>query len=328
MRKLISLLFVAAFVPLFVFTSCRKDDDDDPAAKTDYETLTEYLVANDMDLPDVLASWIVGRPATLADVPAFLDTYDILDIRGATDFAEGHIDGAINATLANLLDKASATTKPILVVCYTGQTAAHAVVALHLSGYDDSVLLKFGMDGWNTTLASSGKWAANSGDTNGVIGIGHANWTKPAAIATNATFDDVEFNATATDGAGILAERVDYMLANGFKGVASSAVLTTPSDYFINNYWDEPDVTLYGHIDTAYRIKPLSIENGEVNNLNPDEQVVTYCWTGQTSSMVTAYLTVIGYDAASLKFGVNSMIYTDLAGHKYSVPPVDYPIVN
>ncbi|NQT97529.1 MAG: hypothetical protein HQ562_07290 [Candidatus Marinimicrobia bacterium] len=43
---------------------------------------------------------------------------------------------------------------------------------------------------------------------------------------------------------------------------------------------------------------------------------VPYCWTGQTSALVTAWLTVLGYDAKSLKFGVNSMIYDDLAEAK------------
>jgi 3-mercaptopyruvate sulfurtransferase SseA len=32
---------------------------------------------------------------------------------------------------------------------------------------------------------------------------------------------------------------------------------------------------------------------GEINNLDPSKTVVTYCWTGQTSSMITAYLNVL-----------------------------------
>ena len=39
--------------------------------------------------------------------------------------------------------------------------------------------------------------------------------------------------------------------------------------------------------------------------------------------MVTAYLTVLGYDAKSLKFGSNSMIYDDLLGHKWGAS-MDY----
>jgi rhodanese-related sulfurtransferase len=109
------------------------------------------------------------------------------------------------------------------------------------------------------------------------------------------------------------------MIDNGFKGVAALDGDTTigaldhPEDFFINNFWDAASVATYGNIDGAYRINPLILEN-----LNPDETVVTYCWTGQTSSMITAYLTVLGYDAKSLKNGANSMIYDDLLAHKWS----------
>jgi rhodanese-related sulfurtransferase len=123
--------------------------------------------------------------------------------------------------------------------------------------------------------------------------------------------------ATATDGAGILAERVDAMLNDGFQVVLSGDVLDTPANYFLNNYWDVDDVTQYGLIDGAYRIKPLSLEDGEFMNYDPDETAVTYCWSGQTSSMITAYLNIIGYEAKSMKFGVNSLIFSELTGHKF-----------
>jgi len=65
-------------------------------------------------------------------------------------------------------------------------------------------------------------------------------------------------------------------------------------------------------------LKPMSFADGNISSLNPDGTVVTYCWTGQTSSMVTAYLSVLGYDAKSLKFGTNGMIHSTLESHKWS----------
>ncbi|MBN1650706.1 MAG: rhodanese-like domain-containing protein, partial [Bacteroidales bacterium] len=137
-------------------------------------------------------------------------------------------------------------------------------------------------------------------------------------------------SSASTSGEGILAERVNYMLTNGFKGINAADVLTAPSSYFINNYWAAADVETYGHISGAYRVNPLTIEGGEINNLNPDKTIVTYCWTGQTSSMVTAYLNVLGYNASSLKFGTNSLIYDDLAAsHQWvSTESKDYPLVS
>lgn len=320
MKKLILLLLI----PMLVLASCKKDSDEPtptPGSDTSYEILTNYLVANDLDLPDILTAWIVPAPASEADLPAFLDSYDIIDIRGTSDFNGGHIEGAVNTTLANILVEAQNTTKTILVVCYTGQTAAHAVVALRLSGYDAKVLM-WGMSGWNSTM--SGPWLGNSGDENGNTAVGNANWVA-TATATATQFNDPTI--TGNDGQTMLEIQVQNMLTNGFKGINNVDVLANPSNYFINNFWDEADVTHYGHIAEAYRIKPLSIENGEMKNIDPDKTVVTYCWTGQTSSMVTAYLNVIGYNATSLKFGTNGMIYTELESHQFVTPTVDLPVV-
>lgn len=320
MKKLILLLLM---IPLIAFVSCKKDSDTptDPTGTDPYKVLTEYMINNDMDLPDVLDGWITGAPTDIADVDAFIAQYDIIDIRGAADYDAAHIEGAINANYGNLLATAANTTKPILVVCYTGQSAGHATVALRLSGYDAKVL-KWGMSGWNSNF--SGPWLGNSGAANGITGIDHPNWV------TTATEDLKTFNdpvLTGTDGATMLEERVEYMLSEGFKGVTNTVVLDNPEDYYINNYWAEADVDHYGHIAGAYRVMPLTLENGEMKNIDPTKTAVTYCWTGQTSSMVTAYLNVIGYNAVSLKFGANGMIYTDLESHKFVTPTVDLPVI-
>ena len=287
-----------------------------------FETLSAYLVEQDLDLPKVLDGWITARPAE-ADLATFLGTYDILDIRGESDFTAGHIDGAVNTTLGNILTAADNTTKPILVVCYTGQTASHAVVALRLSGHLDAKVLKWGMSGWSSSL--SGPWNSNIGNA---ANDHSGSWiAPPGSLTATGSFDYPSYTATATDGAGILEEQVEQMLTNGFKGVSNTDVLTNPGDYFINNYWAITDVEHYGHITGAYRINPLSIVGDEISGLNPSETIVTYCWTGQTSSMVTAYLNVIGYNAVSLKFGTNGMIYDTLESHKFVTPTTDLPVV-
>ena len=281
-----------------------------------------------MDLSDIIASgWITTAAdvyTKLTDADASNDYY-VIDIRGEGDYnSPGHISGAVNSTLANIVTAAgNAAGKTIVVACQTGQTASHAVVALRLSGYPDAKVLKWGMSSWDISLA--GSWNASTGNA----GTTSSNWTAaPGALVANATFDSPTISSASTTGEGILAERVTYMLTNGFKGVANADVLTTPSNYFINNFWAAADVEHYGHISGAYRISPLTIENGEMNNLNPAKQVVTYCWTGQTSSMITAYLNVIGYDALSLKFGANGMIYDDLASHQWSAAEAQgYPLV-
>ncbi len=310
-------LIIAAFLVVFL-TGC-KISNEDPAPNNNFAALTTYMGSNSMDLLDILSNWIIPAPAAEIDVPAFVEKYFIIDLRSAADFSAGHIQGSVNSTLGNVLETASGITKQICVVCATGQTAGHAVVALRLSGHSDAVVLKWGMSGWNSS--KSGLWSAGTGDA----AVGHANWSVSNTTKPNETFDTPSITSTATDGAGILKERVALMLTNGFKGVANTEVLNSPENYHINNYWAVEDVDHYGHIAGSYRTNPLSLAN--INTMNPTKNIVTYCWTGQTSSMITAYLSVLGYNATSLKFGANGMIYSELEKYKFAVPTVDLPLV-
>ena len=280
-----------------------------------FATLRTYLIDNDLDLPDILSSWTILAD----DLDGNTASYYIMDIRPDDVYDDGHIAGAVNVEMADVITEAGqAGGKTIVVVCKTGQEAGHAVMGLRLSGYADAKVLKWGMSGWNGDFDL---WTPNTGD----IAVGHENWVDgPAPAAQMHAYPALV--TTATDGAGILAERVAAMLAGGFKGVLSSDVLATPGDYFINNFWAAEDVTTYGIFDGAYRIKPLDLEGNEFMHYDPDETVVTYCWSGQESSMVTAYLTVLGYDAKSMKYGVNSLIYSQLTKSKWGGPG-DYDYV-
>ena len=306
MRKGRSWLYVLGVAAVVFLTGCKGEK----AVGTAFEILTVYMAENNMDLSDILNGWII--PASTVDSVG-TDNYYTMDIRADSVYERGHVPGAVHSSLGNILtDAANSGGKPIIVVCYTGQAAAHAVVALRLSGYADAKVLKFGMSSWN---ADFDKWTSNTGDA----AVGNANW-KTDATATSTGFDYPEISTSETDGAAILAEQVNAMLSGGFKGIVADTVLNTPGNYFINNYWDTTAVSKYGHIDGAYRIKEnLTITADGFKYLDPNETIVTYCWTGQTSSVVTAYLTVLGYDTKSLKFGTNAMIYSQLEDHKWTV---------
>jgi len=315
-RWMMLVAIIAAFSVLFL-AGC-KDDTTDPDV-SEFETLTAYMDGNGMTIDDMLAGWIIA-PDSLIQV---MDDYYVMDIRtsdkdnnGVVDYEDGHIPGAVFSSLGNILTDAASADKPIVVVCYTGQSAGHAVIALRLSGYPDAKNLKWGMSGWHSDFDL---WTGSCAQ------LDHENWVAaPGEIVDAEVFDYPEINTGEEVGADILEARVSAMLADGFKGVTAvndddNGVLDTPEAYFINNFWAADDVTTYGNIIGAYRIKPLGLEN-----LDADATVVTYCWSGQTSSMVTAYLTVLGYDAKSLKFGVNSIIYDDLLYGKWPGLTLDY----
>ena len=101
---------------------------------------------------------------------------------------------------------------------------------------------------------------------------------------------------------------------------AAGDVFGALDNYYIANYWGEADYTKYGSIPGAMQYTPkTSIQlDADLKTLPTDKTVVVYCWTGQTSANMAVYLRTIGYDAKTLKFGANGMIYDDLESHKWS----------
>jgi hypothetical protein len=53
--------------------------------------------------------------------------------------------------------------------------------------------------------------------------------------------------------------------------------------------------------------------NDIVKALPQSDECLIYCFTGQTSSFITAWLQVLGYNAKSILFGVNSLSHTALS---------------
>lgn len=305
--KKISLIFIGLFlIPTLFLTSCDKGDDTLIVATPAQTLMVDYMLTANLDLDKVISSpdgvsFVASAPAD-ADLATFLAKYYIIDIRDATTFATSHISGAKNVAFANILAEGTAAgTKPVLIVCFTGQTACYATSLMRMYGFRNTVALKWGMSGWNSSTANAWNNAITGNSANG-----HANWSYDAAL-TNQVFTKPSFTSLSTSGEAILKKRVEEVVAAGFKTVTGADVLATPTNYFINNYFNTADFSSYGHVKGAYRINPLLVADNSILGLDPNAKVVTYCYTGQTSAVVTAYLRVLGYDAYSLLFGMNGM---------------------
>ena len=83
----------------------------------------------------------------LTDNPGAID---IIDMRAADDYANGHIEGAVHIAFGDLgerMDEISGI-KPVYLACYSGQTAGQATLALRLNGLNVMPMYR-GMAGWN-----------------------------------------------------------------------------------------------------------------------------------------------------------------------------------
>lgn len=303
MRKIVSILLLAVIIPLFVTTGCRKYDD-----AVEQQILAEYMKANSLDFTNISTGLVTGAALTtssgIVDPTDYsIPGYTIFDIRDATTYNNGHIKGAQNVTLANILTSAPTdkTTK-ILVVCFSGQTAARATAILRMAGYSNAKSLKWGMAAWNPTFSST--W------TNNAVQYSTSNWVTTAA-PTLSEYDHPNFGMGYSTGEEILMARLNYVLSLSWS-VSKTDVLANPSNYHIINLWPATNYTTYGHVAGAYDLESLSVDNTVY--YNPEATTnVTYCYTGQTSSIATAWLQVLGFDnARSLSFGANGIIHDNM----------------
>ena len=118
------------------------------AAETSSETVAaEQQERQELTVAEKAAAYFANFPAdkhvvsaaNLLERVAAGEDICVLDIRSAEDYAAGHIQGAINVpygvAVAESLDKIPDDI-PVLVYCYSGQTASQTIALLNLAGKD------------------------------------------------------------------------------------------------------------------------------------------------------------------------------------------------
>ena len=320
MKKLLNVILLAVILPAIVFTGCKDDEEPEPQQKGTFETLSKYMTDNGLDLPDLLTTpskWVVApeliaKGGIVDPTDHTIPAYYTFDIRSTEDFNKGHIKGSMNVALGDVLTKANevGNEKPILVVCYSGQTAGRAVMALRLSGFHDAQVMKFGFSYWSSD-EDFDKWSGKTLNGAGDQAVGSPNWVTDASASLPSN-DYPAWESTTTDGADLLAERINAMIGNSSWGISAADPLADPLGYNIYNYWNETDYTTFGHYKDAFQYDPISIANDVLKALPQSDECLIYCYTGQTSSFATAWLQVLGYNAKSILYGVNNLQYTEL----------------
>ncbi len=308
------ILMLGILAVALMVTSCKKEE-----AVNESQVLAEYLESADSplmkdyvntDLPSIMAA---SEVKTLNETGQVY----IMDIRAAADFALGHIANAHNVALADVVTHIKAVdltpfTK-VAVVCYTGQTAGFATSLLRIMGYSKAFSMKWGMCAWNVDFAS--KWK-------NTVAAGNAYAAQFTASETpKGPAGEMPVLTTGkTTGPEILEARVAALLTEGFTpaSVTSKAVFDNLVGYYIVNYWPVAHYLAPGHIPGAIQYEPkasISLATS-LKTLPIDKPVVVYCYSGQTSAFMAAYLRLLGYDAKSLLYGANGMIYDQMVTAK------------
>jgi rhodanese-related sulfurtransferase len=316
------LLLLSILFALFIVSSCKKDSEEPAPQVNESELLASYLESTSSPLGKDYVNTDMPSIIAASEVKTLNETNQvyIIDIRSAADFALGHIQNAHNVAVADILTHIKgvnlASYTKVAVVCYTGQTAGWAACLLRLMGYDKVYSMKWGMCSWNDFFAS--KW-------NTAIANGNAYASQFTASSTpkGATGSLPVLTTGKTTGQEILEARVNALLVEGFTPatVSNKTVFDNLATYYIVNYWPADQYADPGHIPGAMQYTPKqSIKlAADLKTLPTNKPIAVYCYTGQTSAFLAAYLRLLGYDAKSILYGGNGMIYDMMVAKNMTV---------
>ena len=308
--KSYSYYFLGLFISLFVY-SCNNPkevkeivSEETQKSVNKSEILLEYLKKTG----DFINNKKVPAMIKTEEVFKNLDKYLIIDLRKKEDFVSGHIKGAKNVEMKNLLsflekDVTPSEFKKIVMVCYSGQSASYSASVLRLLSYENVYAMKWGMSSWDKASAEK-KWASK-------ISNKYANKLETKSNPKNAKGDYPVIETEKTTGNDILEERAAKVLSEGFKKfiVKADDVFASPEKYYIINYWPKEKYDL-GHIPGSVQYDPKkSLGTATfLNTLPTDKPILVYCYTGQHASFVAAYLRILNYDARVLVYGANGFM--------------------
>jgi len=274
-------------------------------SNSEFEILVDYFESNG-DFINSVAPAIVSSNEVKKNLKN--EKYHVIDIRSESWYDYGHIKNASNVKASDLLTYFESEMTPsdydkIVLVCYSGQSAAYYTGLLRLAGYDNAYSMKWGMSSWRVDFAENA-WLKNTGNSQAdllqtEINPKHEKGAYP------------ELNTGKTTGKEILKVRLEEAFATPYREhiIKSPVVFENPENFYIVNYWDDDKYTS-GHITDAVQYQPQASlsSSTDLYTLPIDEQVLVYCSTGQTAAYVVAYLNLIGYDAGNLAYGANSFM--------------------
>jgi rhodanese-related sulfurtransferase len=309
-------LFYLFFALALLAVGCKEEESTvtpTPVAINEATEMVKYVETNN-DYVYAASSFVLSATSYRTEVIADPTKVYTIDIRSSADYTAKHLKGAVNVTIANLYTHVKGLTmsnyKYVVVACYSGQTAAYGVSIvrsmLPLADANKVVSLKWGMSSIDSSFATS-YWLAKTSNARASQFVITDAPAKPSKgnLPTLAT--------GKTTGKEILEARATKLLTDGFNiSITEATVYTNLSNYFIVNYWPNAAYKDPGHIDGAYNYEPSAKPfkmDSVLKTLPTDKTIVLYCYTGQTSAYVGAYLKMIGYDVKSLSYGGNSMIF-------------------
>lgn len=318
--KIIKYIIFSSILGLVFLSSCSQNYEpgkdikivqEDTINVPEIEALLRFLgnsgeYVNSMEMPSLVNA---------QDVNDNLGKYFIIDIRTKDEYVNGHISGAVNLGMSEILEYLNEKVAPsvydkLVIVCSNGQSSAYTAGVLRLTGYNNAYSMSYGMSSWNASLD---QWSSKLS----------SQYTSKLESKTNPVEGMHAYPAISTGqhcGAEILEARSWTLLNTPFQKLKISAdrAFNNLNDFYIISYMDKAKYDI-AHIPGSYNYVPHQDLSPRtlLNTIPSDKKILVYDYTGQTAAFVVAYLRLLGYNAFTLPFGANSFMYNTMVTNNW-----------
>jgi len=314
MKNLSFLTIILLSILIIGMFSCKseenKQNEEVKISKLNAENETEAL----LDFFEKSGNYInsTNIPALIFadEVLENIKEYKLIDIRNQDDYISGHLEGAINLKTKDIIsylkhDIYAVSFEKIVIISNSGFDASYVTSILRLLGYGNVYTLKYGMSSWNKEFAKK-YWGNNTSN----------KYASKLETTENVKLEKTAYpklNTGKFTAYEILEARADTLLDSLNFRINTEALFEDLSKYYIINYWPNFQYEK-GHIPGAIQYTPRAtlVKDSALFTLPLDKAIVLYEYTGHHSAFATAYLNILGYDAKTLEYGTNALIYSQL----------------
>ncbi len=320
-------LLLAAGIFLGLNAGCANFGMQQPEPVNEAQILLDFL-ESERDYIHSGAKFIITAQDLRTNLLTRPDKQYLIDVRSEEAFKKGHIKGSVHVDLKDVYKHIKSIDtdayEKIVLICFAGQATGYQASLLHAAGYENVVSLKYGISSWHHVFAEE-SWLKHLSSAR------IQEFVHTESPPKNPRGELPELNTGYTDPEKILEARLETLFAQGFGQVMLGECCLfndfySNGAYYIVNYWKPELYRKQGHIPKAVNYNPDDkpfLSKNDLLTLSTDIPNVVYCFTGQTSAFVAGYLRILGYDARSLLFGANSMIYDRML--KNNVPNTFIP---
>lgn len=216
----------------------------------------------------------------------------IVDMRGADNYAEGHIPGAVHIPYNEIGEKMDVlpANRQIMVYCFTGQTSGQAVAAMQLMGFN-AVSLQGGMNfGWAPLELGEDTLETEVNE----LPEAHGDWTAEQEILLAA----IQHHFTQGTNYIVRPPEVNDLIQGNPEAIDIV-------DIRHQEAYDE------GHIEGAVLI-PFAEVGERMDEFSTNKPVYVTCFSGQTAGQTILNLRLNGIDAMPIYRGMRGWMEDEM----------------